>query len=225
LPQALRTSPDVVAAYARRAAALRWDEAATRSIEQALDAQWSEPLADLYGELPVSRHEHRRAQIERWLSAHPSSPALLLAAARIAQAQGQWPQADSWLHRAIAQGAGAPAWEALGEGALNAGDETRARLAYANALRSQRGDTLLDLPGRDLRQQIADTAAIEVAGSGMMNRMRAAPAVVGRQREHANDAADPVIRQTAGKKSAMTAIVLDHEQAHEKARCRYGDKQ
>ncbi|RZA20650.1 MAG: heme biosynthesis protein HemY [Lysobacteraceae bacterium] len=172
LPQPLRNAPDVVAAYAQRAAALRWDEAATRSIEQALDAQWSEELAALYGRLPVSRHEHRRAQVERWLAAHPSSPALLLAAARIAQAQGQWPQADGWLHRAIAQGAGAPAWEALGDGALNAGDEARARMAYANALRSQRGDALLELPGRDLRQQIADTAAIEERDAHGMPRLK-----------------------------------------------------
>ena len=161
LPQPLRNTPGVVTAYARRAAALRWDEAATRSIEQALDASWNEELADLYGQLPVSRLEQRRAQVDRWLPAHPSSPALLLAAARIAQAQGQWPQADSWLHRAIAQGAGSPAWEALGDGALNAGDEANARIAYANALRSQRGEPLLDMPGRDLRQQISDTAAIE----------------------------------------------------------------
>ena len=172
LPQALQTHPDAVAAYAQRAAALRWDEAATRSIEHALDAQWNESLADLYGRLPAARLEHRRAQIERWLPAHPSCPALLLAAARIAQAQGQWPQAESWLYRAVAQGAGAPAWEALGDGALNAGDETRARLAYANALRSQRGDPLLDLPGRDLRQQISDTAAIEERDQHGMPRLR-----------------------------------------------------
>jgi len=172
LPQALRTTPGVVAAYAQRAAALRWDEAATRSIEQALDAQWDEGLIGLYGSLPVSRLEHRRAQVERWLPAHPSSPALLLSAAQIAQAQGQWLQADNWLHRAIAQGAGAPAWEALGNGAMNAGDETRARLAYANALRSQRGEALLDLPGRDLRQQIADTAAIEERDEHGMPRLK-----------------------------------------------------
>jgi HemY protein len=172
LPQALRTTPAVVAAYARRAAALRWDEAATRSLEQALDAQWSEELAELYGRLPVSRLEHRRTQVERWLPAHPSSPALLLSAARIAQTQGQWPQADSWLHRAIGHGAGAPAWEALGDGALQAGDESRARLAYANALRSQRGDALHELPGRDLRQQIADTAAIEERDEHGMPRLR-----------------------------------------------------
>lgn len=172
LPAALRTVPTVVAAYAVRASAMRWDEAATRSIEQALDTQWDEGLADLYGLLPVSRLEHRRTQVERWLPAHPSSPALLLAAARIAQQQGQWPQADSWLHRAIAQGAGAPAWEALGDAAAKSGDDARARLAYANALRSQRGEAPLDLPGRDLRQQIADTAAIEERDEHGMPRLR-----------------------------------------------------
>ena len=75
------------------------------------------------------------------------------------------------------------------------------------------------------RIEIADTAAIEVAGGGMMDRMRAAPTVVGREREHANDAADPVIRQTAGKKGAVAAVVLDHEQAYEKAGSRNRDKQ
>ena len=58
-----------------------------------------------------------------------------------------------------------------------------------------------------------------------MDGMRAAPAVVRRQREHANDAADPVIGQPAGKKGAVTAVVLDHEQAHEEAGSRYGDQQ
>ncbi|GHC02690.1 heme biosynthesis protein HemY [Thermomonas carbonis] len=172
LPEPLRTSAPVVSAYASRAAAMSWDEAATRSIEHALDAQWDESLIDLYGRLPVTRFDHRRAQVERWLPAHPSSPALLLAAARIAHAQGQGPQADTWLPRAIAQGAGAPAWELLGDAAVQAGDESRARLAYANALRSQRGEAALDLPGRGLRQQIADTAAIEERDDHGVPRLR-----------------------------------------------------
>ena len=79
----------------------------------------------------------------------------------MAHAQGQWPQAEAWLHRAIAQGAGAPAWELLGDGAARNGDDAGARMAYANALRSQRGEPALDVPGRGLRQQIADTAAVE----------------------------------------------------------------
>ncbi len=51
MPKPLRVEPGVVAAYAERAAALRWDEAALRQLEQALDARWDESLADLYGRL------------------------------------------------------------------------------------------------------------------------------------------------------------------------------
>ncbi len=172
LPQGVQTTAAVVAAYAGRAAAMGWNEAATRSLEQALDRQWDEDLADLYGQLDIARLEERRAKAELWLQAHPSSPALLLAVARLAKAQGQLPQAERALHRAIAQGAGSPAWEVLGDIAVQSGDESRARLAYANALRSQRGASLLDLPGRDLRQQIADTAAIEERDDHGIPRLR-----------------------------------------------------
>lgn len=172
LPQGMQTTASVVAAYAQRAATMGWNEAATRSLEQALDRHWDEDLVELYGQLDVARLEERRTQAERWLQAHPSSPALLLAVARLAQAQGHLPQAERALHRAIAQGAGSAAWEALGDIAVQSGDESRARLAYANALRSQRGAALLDLPGRDLRQQIADTAAIEERDEHGIPRLR-----------------------------------------------------
>src|SRR5690606_4512139 len=61
MPKSLRTEPGVVGAYAERAAALRWEEAATRSLEQALDARWDEGLAERYGSLPVGRIAERRA--------------------------------------------------------------------------------------------------------------------------------------------------------------------
>ena len=172
LPQGVQTTASVVAAYAKRAASMGWNEAATRSLEQALDGKWDEELVELYGQLDVARLEERRAQSELWLQAHPSSPALLLAIAHLAKAQGHLPQAERALHRAIAQGAGSAAWETLGDIASQSGDEPRARLAYANALRSQRGADLLDLPGRDLRQQIADTAAIEERDEHGIPRLR-----------------------------------------------------
>jgi HemY protein len=172
LPKSLRSEPRVVAAYARRAAALRWDEAAARSIEQALDTRWDERLADLYGRLPISRLDERRGHLQRWLQAHPASPAVLLALARIARAQQQWPQAEPWLHRAIAQGAGSEAWEELGHGYADIGDESGARLAYANALRALRDEPPIALPERSLRQQIHDQAAIEERDEHGMPRLR-----------------------------------------------------
>jgi HemY protein len=165
LPKPLKNDARAVAAYAERAAALRWDDAAANSIESALDAKWDESLAALYGRLPVpqdpSRLDARRAMAERWLQARPASPALLVTLARIAMAQGQWPQAEGFLHRALAQGAGSDAWEELGHGFAAIGDEARARQSYVNALRATRGEIVSELPGRDMRQKIFDQAAVE----------------------------------------------------------------
>ena len=166
-----RLDPAVVTAYAERAAALRWDEAATRSIEDALAARWDEGLAALYGALPVARLDSRRANAERWLQAHPASPALLLTLARLARAQDQWPLAEDYLHRALAQGAGADAWEELGHGFSVVGDESRARLSYANALRATRGEPVVELPGRDMRQRIHDEAVVEQRDEHGMPRL------------------------------------------------------
>lgn len=172
LPKTAKSEPDVVAAYAERAAALRWDEAAAKSLEQALDARWAESLADLYGRLPIGRLDARRANAERWLQTHPSSPALLVTLARLSRAQGQWPQAEEYLHRALAQGAGGEAWEELGHGFAAAGDENRARLSYANALRAARNEPVQELSGRDLRQKIFDQAAVEERNEHGMPRLR-----------------------------------------------------
>lgn len=172
LPKPLMTEPVVVAAYAERAAALRWDDAATKRIEQALDARWDEGLAARYGALPIGRLDARRAQAERWLQAHPASPALLLTLARFARAQGQWAQAEDYLHRALAQGAGAEAWEEFGHGYAQAGDDARARAAYANALRTARGEAVDAFEQRDLRQTIHDHAVVEERNEHGVPRLR-----------------------------------------------------
>jgi len=163
LPKDVRNEPEVVLAYADRAAALRWDEAALKAVEQALDARWDESLAARYGTLPVAgRAEQRRANVERWLQAHPSSPALLLTLARLDRAEGRWPQAEANLHRALAQGAGAEAWEEFGHVHVGTGDMERAQRSYANALRVARGEAAVELPGRELRERIGDSAVREI---------------------------------------------------------------
>jgi HemY protein len=161
LPKTLRVSPLAVAHYARRAVALNWGEVAMRTIEQTLDSQWDEDLVALYAELPVDKLDSRRASAQRWLQAHPSSPALLLALARFARAQAQWPQAEEFLHRAIAQGAGPEAWEALGEGFAEQGEDALARQCLLNALHQRRGQTPQPLQRRNLREQIQDQAVAE----------------------------------------------------------------
>ncbi len=174
LPITLRSEPAAVTAYAERAAALRWDDAAAKAIEQALDARWDESLAALYGRLPIGRVEHRLANAEHWLQAHPASPGLLLTLARLQRAMGQWGRAEDTLHRAISQGAGADAWEELGHGFAQTSDDARARMAYANALAVSRGEAPTELHGRDLQQRIVDAAAIEERDTHGVPRLRGA---------------------------------------------------
>ena len=146
MPKALRTEPAVIGAYARRASALGWHEAAMRHLEQALEASWDEELVDLYARLPVGHVDSRRASAQRWLQQRPASPALLVALARLARQQEQWPQARDFLQRALEQGAGADAWELLGDGLAEAGEHALAAQAYANALLASRGEPVQPLP-------------------------------------------------------------------------------
>lgn len=150
MPKPLRAEPPVIGAYARRAAALGWDEAAMRHLEQALDTHWDDELVDLYARLPVGHVDSRRASTQRWLQQHPASPALLVALARLARQQGQWEQARGFLDQALASGAGADAWELMGDGLAEAGDHVLASQAYANALLAMRGEPVQPLAARPL---------------------------------------------------------------------------
>ena len=155
-PKALRLNPVVVSAYARRAAELGWEEPAMRSLETALDTRWDESLVRVYGSLPGQRWDARSATAGRWLQAQPSSISLLLTQARLEQQQGNWAQAETYLHRAAAQGAGAPAWEALGEGYATRGEDALARQCLLNALRERRGEPPLVLPEHALHPQVPE---------------------------------------------------------------------
>lgn len=172
LSKPLRADAAIVAAYAERAASLRWDDAAAHSLEQAIDSRWDESLVALYGRLPIGKLDSRRASAQRWLQARPESPALLVTLAQLARLQGQWPQAQEFLHRALAQGASADAWEELGHGFAAAGQEELARRSYANALNARRGQATMELPGRDLRQKIFDEAVVEERDEHGVPRLR-----------------------------------------------------
>lgn len=172
LPRALRSEPAVVAAYALRAADLRLEDAGATAIQLALEAGWDESLAAAYGRLPKGRTGSRLGTAEAWLPAHPASPALLTTLGRICRDEALWGKAEDYLHRAIAQGAGAEAWEVLAEVLAARGDESRARQCYANALAAMRGQAARQLPGRDLRARIQDEAVVEDRDEHGMPRLR-----------------------------------------------------
>ena len=67
------------------------------------------------------------------------------------------------------------------------------------------------------RHDVAQAAAVEIAGGGVMGRVGALPIVVGRQGDDAAHAADPVVERAVTKERAVTAIVLDEKQPHQES--------
>lgn len=160
-PRRLQLDAPVVAAFASRAVGLGLQQQGVDALGDAIEAQWSETLAAQFGRLSASRDVARLARAETWMPAHASSPALLVSLGQLCFQQQLWGKAEDYLHRALAQGAGADAWEALGQVWTARNEDGRAALAYANALRLARGEPALGLGGRSLREQIADQAVAE----------------------------------------------------------------
>jgi HemY protein len=147
LSRAQRRQPVLVEAYARRAAALGRGLPAMDEIESALRRQWSSPLAAVYGELEGGDVEARLRRAEGWLDAHPDDAALLGTLGRLCARLGLWGKAREYLQRALAQGAQAGTWEALGDTYAGQDNPALAQRCYHNALRVSRGEPAQPLPG------------------------------------------------------------------------------
>jgi HemY protein len=157
----LREASEVVLAYSRRAGALGLESDAADALAEAIERQWQPVLVDAFGRLPPARDDRRLARAQAWLASHPSDPMLLLCLGRLQAPRQAYGPAGDLLDRAIAQGAGAEAWEALGHVHTALEHSPRAQLCYANALRVLRGESPLALGDRSLRAQIAAEAVGE----------------------------------------------------------------
>lgn len=135
-----RRRPELIAAFARRAAALGETLAAMDEIESTQRREWSDLLARSYGELGDAELGARTRRAEEWLALAPNSAALLVTLGRLKTLQSQWAQAEDVLERALALEESAAAWEALGDCRRGEGDLAGAAISYANALRFARGE-------------------------------------------------------------------------------------
>jgi HemY protein len=160
-PARLQEAEHVLLAYASRAGELGLEAEAADTLADVIERQWSEELVRQFALLPAAREDLRKARAERWLAEHPTSPELALALGRLCRQAQLLGIAEESLHRAIALGAGAEAWEELGHVYTAQNDAAHAQTCYANALRSLRGEPARALSGRSLREQIADEAVAE----------------------------------------------------------------
>ena len=74
------------------------------------------------------------------------------------------------------------------------------------------------------RQDVAHAPLAEVSGRGVMGRVRAAPDVVGRERDHADHAPDPVAESAVPEEGRMAAVVLDHEEPGKERSVQHGQR-
>lgn len=172
LPPRLREIEDCLLAFAIRAGELGLESEAAGTLADALDRQWSETLVRQFALLPPAREDLRLARAEQWLGRHPNSPGLALCLGRLCRQAQLYGKAEESLHRALAQGAAAEAWEELGHVYTALNDPARAQACYANALRSLRGETARLIGGRSLREQIADEAVAELRNEHGLPHLR-----------------------------------------------------
>jgi HemY protein len=154
LRRAQRAIPEVVAAYARRAAALGLALAALDELESALRRDWSEIVIRAYGDLGEAEADTRLRRAEGWLAAQPNSAGLMLTLGRLCNQSKVWGKAQEYLGRGLAIEPSAALWEALGECCMGQERTADAARCFRNALHIARGDP---------------TEALADAGSGPLN--------------------------------------------------------
>lgn len=148
--RAQRRRADLVAAFARRSAALGQTIAAMDEIESAERREWNDSLVTCYAELGPAELGARTHRAEGWLALAPNSAPLLTTLGRLYVQQGQWARAEQALERALALGESPLAWEARGDCRRGEGDLANASACYANALRLQRGEATVAVGPRQL---------------------------------------------------------------------------
>jgi HemY protein len=161
LPKAQRRVPEVIDAYARRAADLGQALAAMDEVESALRRQWSPLLATTYGALPGNDVEARLRRAEGWLDTHADDPALLATLGRLCVRVHVWGKARDYLTRALALAPSAEAWESLGAAWAGLGNAALAEQCYRNALRLCRGEDTEPLPGAQAFERDTRPIAVE----------------------------------------------------------------
>lgn len=156
LAKAQRRRPEVVDAYARRAAHFGQSMAAMGEIEAALKRQWSPLLVEAWGALDGEDIEARLRRAEGWLDKHPDDAALLSALGRLCARLEVWGKAREYLGRALALTPTVATWEALGEVYAGQGNVLLSQRCYRNALRLYRHEPVEPLPGSHADSAQAD---------------------------------------------------------------------
>ena len=134
IPADFKTDPWVARAAARAFMQRGGHDTALDVLEAALNREWHEELAALYGEVRGSNPARQIEQAEKWLHAQPRDAKLLLALAQLCSAQQLWGKAQSYLEASLAISASAEGHIRMAELKTQSGQPGEACRHYQKAL-------------------------------------------------------------------------------------------
>jgi HemY protein len=102
VPERYRRDTVVAGAAAAAFHGLGQHAEATAIIERSLDQEWDSGLVNLYGECDGADPRRQIEHAERWLKAHRTDAALLLALGRLCARRQLWGKAQSYLEASVA---------------------------------------------------------------------------------------------------------------------------
>ena len=129
-----RTDGELVMAYVEQLRRLKADAKARELLGEQLGREWDETLVAVFGELDPGDGQVALQQAEKWLKAHPASPALLLTLGRLSARKELWGKARQYLEESLELRPSAAAHAELGRLLQETGEDTEALRHYRAGL-------------------------------------------------------------------------------------------
>lgn len=157
LPKALKNNTDIMLAYVNGLKTQQRNSESEKFLHKAINHQWRPQLVKLYGTVMNDTPDKMLKTAEHWAKDHGTDPDLLLTLARLAAANQLWGKTRAYLESSINSGAGAEAYQQLGNLLEHLGEPEAAREIFRNGLdRASGNHNQIELPASDNSQLLAD---------------------------------------------------------------------
>jgi HemY protein len=150
-PKAMQKSPEIVRAFADKAARLGGAELTESIIRTSLKAEWNSSLLIPYGVASESDASLRLKQCEKWLLDHPEDARLHLALGRLCAREELWGKARYHMIHSLELEPTVAGYDSLGQLLDRQGELELAMACFRNALRMNQGEKPLPLPSEHVR--------------------------------------------------------------------------
>jgi len=140
-----RKNDSVLATYCRRLVNLGENEKAEGILTRALGSTWSEPLAEVFGEVESPNNVKQLETAEGWLADQPRSPALQLALGKISARRQLWGKSRDYLSKAAEYNLTPEVSLQLGEVLEHMGDDKNAKDCFRSAARLSAGQSAVGI--------------------------------------------------------------------------------